>query len=273
MEIIIDEREKSLYDLCQQKAQADIKISKCVLTLGDILIKKNNIPLFLIERKTYSDLFASIKDGRYKEQSYRLKYSTEWKPFQILYLLEGTYSQIPNGNKKIVLSAITSLSLFKGFHIIRSTSVSDSVDILLHMVEKIWKETEKGELLYSSDTDKQETNKKIIDINEANTEVQEILKPYSSVVKSVKKENITPENIGEIMLCQIPGIQTKTASAIMKTTGSFPELFRILQESPEIIEKIRVGERKINKNVLTKLTHFLLSIQKETDQKDECKEN
>ena len=261
MEIIIDEREKSLYDLCQQKVSPDIKISKCVLSLGDILIKKNDTSLFLIERKTYSDLLASIKDGRYKEQSYRLKYCTEWKPFQILYLLEGTYSQIPNPNKKMILSAITSLSLFKGFHIIKSSSLSDSVDILLHMVQKIWKETEKGECLYSSDTDKQETDK------------PETLKPYSSVVKSVKKENITPENIGEIMLCQIPGIQTKTASAIMKTVGSFSELLRVIQESPETIDTIRVGERKINKTILTKLKHFLLNSQKETDQKNECKEN
>jgi hypothetical protein len=40
---------------------------------------------------------------------------------------------------------------------------------------------------------------------------------------------------------------------------SFPELFRILQESPEIIEKIRVGDRKINKNISEKLRSFLLN--------------
>jgi ERCC4-type nuclease len=252
MELIIDEREKTLYELLQ--SQTNIKISKCVLPLGDFLIKKNDTPLFLIERKSFSDLLSSIKDGRYKEQSYRLQH-TEWKPHQIIYLLEGTYSQIPNPNdKKIILSAMTSLSLFKGFHIVRSSSLNDTADILLHMTEKIWKETEKGELLFSGDI-----------LNE---------KPYSSIVKTIKKDNITPENIGEIMLCQIPGIQTKTAVAIMNTVHSFPELFRILQESPEIIEKIRVGDRKINKNISEKLRSFLLNPRiNETTEKQQCEES
>jgi ERCC4-type nuclease len=253
MELIIDEREKTLYELLQKK-ETNVTLTKCVLPLGDFLIKKNDMPLFLVERKSYSDLLASIKDGRYKEQSYRLQH-TEWKAHQIIYLLEGTYSQIQNPNdKKIILSAMTSLSLFKGFHIVRSSSLNDTADILLHMTEKIWKETEKGEVLFSSESPSE--------------------KPYSSVVKTIKKDNITAENIGEIMLCQIPGIQTKTASAIMNTVqNSFPELFRILQESPETIEKIRVGDRKINKNVLEKLQSFLLKKRiDEKNDKQECEE-
>ena len=35
-------------------------------------------------------------------------------------------------------------------------------------------------------------------------------------IKKVKKENITEDNIGEIMLCQIPGISSVTSLAIME---------------------------------------------------------
>jgi hypothetical protein len=49
-------------------------------------------------------------------------------------------------------------------------------------------------------------------------------KEYCSVIKKVKKENITPDNIGEIMLCQIPGISSTTAIAILKEFQTLPKL-------------------------------------------------
>ena len=36
-------------------------------------------------------------------------------------------------------------------------------------------------------------------------------KKYSEVVSKVKKKNIKPENIGEIILSQIPGVSTSTS--------------------------------------------------------------
>ena len=40
-------------------------------------------------------------------------------------------------------------------------------------------------------------------------------KRYSEVISKVKKKNIRPDNIGEIILSQIPGISSKTSAAIM----------------------------------------------------------
>ena len=76
MKIIIDNRERELVKLL--KAFSDnngfnfvIEVEK--LDLGDIIIKDDNDNTkLIIERKTISDLAASIRDGRYKEQSYRL---------------------------------------------------------------------------------------------------------------------------------------------------------------------------------------------------------
>ena len=58
-----------------------------------------------------------------------------------------------------------------------------------------------------------------------NTELTNKLKPadYCNVVKKVKKDNVTPGNIGEIILCQIPGISSITAIAIMKHFDNFPD--------------------------------------------------
>jgi crossover junction endonuclease MUS81 len=45
---------------------------------------------FIVERKTADDLAASIMDGRYEEQKYRLKTSGL---SNVIYLVEGTPSQ------------------------------------------------------------------------------------------------------------------------------------------------------------------------------------
>ena len=121
MRIIIDERETALYERCLallgQNNNSIIQLSKEVLPLGDILLKSSNtqenghdIIYLIIERKSFSDLLASIKDGRYEEQSYRLEHSSGLpSPHSIIYLLEGMFSQLRNDyDKKIIY-----LNIFK----------------------------------------------------------------------------------------------------------------------------------------------------------------
>ena len=84
-------------------------------------------------------------------------------------------------------------------------------------------------------------------------------KDYVSVVKKIKKDNITPDNIGEIMLCQIPGISSKTACAIMKKTeGKFGLLIYELQQNPDYLQDIVLENgRKINRTVSGKIIELL----------------
>ena len=105
MKIIIDERERDLYDKClsiiQENVKVDFQLSKEVLPLGDIFIKTpNDNSLILIERKSLSDLLASIKDGRYEEQSYRLIHSSGIPRHSIIYIIEGSLSQLRNSTEK-----------------------------------------------------------------------------------------------------------------------------------------------------------------------------
>ena len=76
MKVIIDERETSLYNMCLEHECLNkelIVLEKRVLQLGDILFTSDDetTTFLCIERKTLLDLLASIKDGRYSEQSYR----------------------------------------------------------------------------------------------------------------------------------------------------------------------------------------------------------
>ena len=75
--IQLDIRERDLADALKELIIkninfSNIRIEYLALALGDIILMEDNIEKIIIERKTINDLFASIKDGRYKEQSFRL---------------------------------------------------------------------------------------------------------------------------------------------------------------------------------------------------------
>jgi ERCC4-type nuclease len=260
MKIIVDEREHSLYEklvqLLQQKPLPDIILSKQVLPLGDIYFKTNDdVDVLLIERKSFSDLLSSIKDGRYEEQSYRLIHSSGFPPHNIFYLIEGMFSQLYNPvDKKFILSAMTSLQYFKGFSMLRTASMSETADIILSMADKIDRDFGKGKVPFY---------KPIQDLSTEPLENGIVTGAnYCSVVKKVKKDNITPENIGEIILCQIPGISSVTAITIMKHFQGFPNLIDQLKENPNCLDSIVIETngktRKINKSSIENIRKFLL---------------
>ena len=87
---------------------------------------------------------------------------------------------------------------------------------------------------------------------------------YVSVIKKVKKENITAQNIDEIMLCQIPGISSITATAIIKEYKSIYDLTKQIKENgTECLKNItyvtgKNQTRKINKTIVENIAKFLL---------------
>ena len=99
------------------------------------------------------------------------------------------------------------------------------------------------------------------DIIENSNSIQ--IPSYTTVVKKVKKENITDENIGEIILSQLPGISSVTAISIMSVCGkSIKTLIQYLENDISKIENIMIGsetkKRKISKSIVEKLQLFLL---------------
>ena len=178
------------------------------LPIGDIILydptQEKDIVLF--ERKTLNDLAASIRDGRYKEQSFRLIESaaaTGFNTHHIVYIIEGDLSRYDERHTQItktaLQSAMVSLLYYKGFSVIRTMNVGETADFVLHFADKVAKE---GPL-----------------------SITETAAAYSEVsTKKEKRDYITRENIGEIMLAQVPGVSAKMASAILsKYNGSIYE--------------------------------------------------
>lgn len=257
----LDYREKKLIERCKQYISSnssdklkDIVISTENLLLGDAVINHNEEDIVIIERKTVSDLLSSIKDGRYKEQSYRLSNSLI-PNHRILYLIEGIIQtdSVDTISRQIAYSSIVSLMFSKGFSVFKTTNVSESACLLCNMCLKMMKPVFK---LYNNLITDLSGGFNIAPINETSVE------SYQNVVKACKKDNLTPNNIGVIMLSQIPNVSTVTAQCIINKYETIPILISALEKDNQCLKDITYetssGQtRKISKTVVSNIPKFL----------------
>jgi ERCC4-type nuclease len=278
MRIIIDDREHDLYNKCEYLRITNTKfgyniLEKDTLQLGDILITTDeNKPVLLIERKTIPDLLASIKDKRYEEQSHRLIHSSGYPPHSIFYVIEGGFSQCRTElEKRIAYSAIASMQMFKGFSVYRTFSIAETAEWIMSLGDKIERNFGKGIIPYyltqhflrGLNQKREEQQEETQNHQESeNIQVQVSEKDYCAVVKKTKKDNITENNISEIMLCQIPGISSVTAIAIMKHFSSITDLIYKVNDDPTCLQQIQIEtngkSRKLNKNIIESIHKFLI---------------
>ena len=279
MIIKVDNREQELLKQINQlvlfiPAFKQMKVETANLPLGDIIISDDIEDKIIIERKCLNDLLASIKDGRYEEQSYRLN-GLNHHNHNIYYMIEGDVNKFncfkDNKMEKLTLySAMFSLNYFKGFSVMRTLSIEESALFVCNTANKLSKTEISGKKPYFNN--KVET----ISLNENVTaeeqnggeaiiekDIEQSEKDYVSVVKKVKKENITPENIAEIMLCQIPGISSVTALAIMDKFKTLPNLIQEVQQNEDCLKDISYTNtkgqtRKINKTSVLNIVKYLL---------------
>ena len=286
MIIKVDSREQDLLQKIQYFVSTipifkSIQVETHALPIGDIIIcDNNNEEKIIIERKSVNDLLSSIKDGRYEEQSYRLNGLIHHN-HNIIYLIEGDIAHVnrfksDNKIEKLTLySAIFSLNYYKGFSVLRSFSLEESATIICNMAYKLGKEsTSSKKAFYSNFLSKKKIEEKELSneniMNNEDTENINNLeedkpneKDYVSVVKKVKKENITPDNIGEIMLCQIPGVSAVTALIIMEKFHSISNLIKEIELDENCLKDIsstnsKGQTRKINKTSIANIVKFLL---------------
>jgi ERCC4-type nuclease len=193
----------------------------------------------------------------------------------IIYLIEGDVNRInkftDKTDKLTIFSAIFSLNYYKGFSVIRTMNIEETALFICNSANKIRKcDGENKKAYYSprlvkpdqSQNDNKEANSDENSLDQSCVKVDD----YVNVIKKVKKENITPQNIDEIMLCQIPGISSTTAVAIIHEFKSIYNLTKQLEEKgTECLQNItyvttKNQTRKINKTSLANLAKFLLKV-------------
>lgn len=281
-DIVIDERETTLYDhissILEKISYTDIRIVKQMLPLGDIVIQCNKPSssttfhpsqideLCIIERKTLTDLLASIKDGRYEEQSYRLQNATSIHNHQILYLIEGVMSQVQPTQKSLIYSTITSLMFYKGFTVMRTSSCYETAEYIAAMVLKLQRNMKQGkEFFYrsidiasGSETQPIETKD---DSSSITASAITTTTSYETVTKRARKDNITPENMMHILLCQIPGVSDVMSSALVTKFHNLPNFIHAIESDPKCLDDLTYNyngkPRKLNRTVLHSIPVYL----------------
>ena len=249
MNIIIDCREhKLLEEINKLKSKfnefSTIPIITQSLDIGDIIFRCGEEDLFIIERKNIADLIASIKDGRYEEQSLRLGSCLIHK-HNISYLIEGSMV-LDHTINKLLFSSLFSILYYKGFSVIRTFTLQETAFFILQTFCKLSKNPSKKSYYSLNDTDRE---------NHSN-------KSYGEVIKKTKKDNISMENIGAIMLSQIPNVSYNIGKIIMDKYQTIPTLCRAIQENKECLKDMsyidtKGKSRKVSKTSIQTIVEYL----------------
>jgi ERCC4-type nuclease len=264
MKIIIDNRERALIPIIKEAIKNknlpfEVIVDK--LELGDVIIRDiQDNDIIILERKQLADLASSIRDGRYNEQSYRLN-GNSLHNHNIIYLIEGNLTNYSDRFSKVsantLITSMFSLSYYKGFSVFRSLNIYESANYIILITDKIRREKEK-QSFYSN-------NPQLLENKINNYSLQN----YTDVVKKVKKDNITPDNIGTILLSQIPGVSTKTAETIMTNYDSLSKLIKEIENNNSCLDNIYYTtntnqKRRISKTAINNILKYLINTHEAT---------
>ena len=243
------------------------------LPVGDVILSSDDgeTDYIVFERKNLADLAASIRDGRYKEQSLRLQAFPGVHNHNVVYIVEGDFARYNERFSKIgkgaLQSAMCSLNYYKGFSVVRTMSVVETYDIIHSYANKLAASPAPYGHYHchhdvgvpAQDSQGGVGGQRLLRCATLSTDGSPT---YCSVlkVKPVKCENITPQNIGEIMLCNIPGVSSKTAAAIVKQYPTLRTLMEALTTNENCLADIRLEtQRKLSKQCIHNIYNFLMA--------------
>ena len=241
LNLVYDSRELKLKELLEPTDT--INLSQEYLELGDIIFRDETKDILVIERKTMSDLYSSIQDGRYKEQKIRLM--NNYSRNQIVYIIEGTISSNTKFFKKakpITDGALLNMAFRDKLNVIRTKDIGETCSILYKIGGKIIKNHE----FFNSNID-------------PNTpQIQ-----YLDTIKICKKDNMNPKLCNIIQLSQIPGVSKQMGETIIEKYGSISNLIleykKIDDEKDKLqfLKNIELINRKLGPVISKRIYEYL----------------
>jgi crossover junction endonuclease MUS81 len=238
----IDNRENELIKLYKER---DNQFSLENLDVGDIQIIdcETNEIVIIIERKSFSDLSNSIKDGRYKEQKERLIHSIKSNVRKIL-LIEGDNMKDFTLSLKTFQSVIINTLLRDNIHIHLTKNIEETKEFIDNIMVNISKYYE-------------DLKKEII-----KNEMKTFENKYNC--KTSKKENVSFEICFRNMLSQIPGVSNAMAIKIVEKYKNMEFFIKELSKYNETDrikilseEKYGTSNRRIGIKVSQKIQQFM----------------
>ena len=206
--VLVDNREHAL--IAELGVQTGVQTAS--LILGDVQISVGGKLAIIIERKTISDLRASIVDGRYRDQMDRL--SLLPSEVRVVYLLESGGGCFGTGDENL-LSCCATFTL-KNYNIINVGDVAQSAHYIRNLVSKIC-----DEKYCAGGTDVKFAGKNRVCIKSPTDTYQVILQSIPglgrNVISSIMERYLTIKLLSHASvddLCKIPKVGRTTAVKI-----------------------------------------------------------
>lgn len=204
--LIIDNRETILKDMFK----GVFAVRNENLVLGDAIVMVGECPLVVFERKTLSDLAASVKDGRYKSQKTKMMENVERE--KLYYIIEGVFDfcsvddvYISGISKKALVSCIINTLVRDNIKVLMTKNVQETYFLIYAMYNRIKSDPQK--YLNSNQSDEFDKN-----------------------VLKHKAKTLSRDNCFENQLCQVPDVSLVTARAVIKVYPSMRILYEKLGE-------------------------------------------
>lgn len=267
VEIKIDTREPVLQKLLQSyyeniendSIKSAIQLQIAPLDVGDVQIMFG-FTTIIFERKSCSDLAASLKDNRYKEQKIRIL--SKSLPQHVIYILEGTptYQTLLNsdfpvhGLKPSVISGMMIYTMLRdGIHVMNVRDTNETSAVIWTTALKCISNPEKIQVEPSL-SDQQEGGGDGVGSGGVSD--------YLQHVKVKKIDNITPSHCYIMQLCQIPNISIATAREIVKVYPTMLSLLTTLSNLSHVDDQIKLLSDipMIGKKKALTLLQFLLPV-------------
>lgn len=222
IQMIIDTREHDLDNKLRELCKYTIE----QLELGDIIFRKDDETILVIERKTIDDLKSSICDGRLREQKARL--SGSYPKYRIIYLIEGSLDQPLNSKVSglpvsTLLGSLINTQLRDNIKVYKTNSINESAVFLSKLLDKLNKD---GDNFFKDDTMTQEK--------------------YTAFLKKGKKANMTPATWFVSQLCLIPQVTEKVAEVIVEKYRTLHDFVLEYEKVPEDFRKKLVADLKFD---------------------------
>lgn len=146
LRFLVDDRERGIIEILDREDHARTWWESTRLNIGDYALVfadgsdyagSETKTIMIIERKTYEDFAASIKDGRIENLKDLVAIRETHQSIHLAILIEGARPKSPVAgiSCKAIRAKINHMRLRDRFHIFESQNADDTVDVLRGLVE------------------------------------------------------------------------------------------------------------------------------------------
>jgi len=230
--LIVDTRERNILRHANELVGITYEVQQ--IEIGDYVILRGNTVLAVVERKSFDDFAASLKDERHGNKAKLLAYRKA-TGCRVLYLIEGPEYPAPDRlfggiPYKNIESSIFHMIIRDQIAIIRAKNTIETARLLVRFITSM-------ERMHG-------------DYYEGGDEMPEDVENPMTMLKT--RVARTDTDIARSMWACFSGITVETAD-YYGCNWSIEEII-LGQVAREDIIKLRVGSRAINKNVVKSLT-------------------